>query len=325
MACTRKKRIANRKNYGSRRSTDLILWIVWHYTGNDGDTDENNGSYFERNIVKASAHYFTDSNSITQSVPDNYVAWSVGGAKYSDCKATGGGKLYGKVTNTNSISIELCDDIKNGVVYPSAATIANALELTKELMQKYNIPADHVIRHFDVTGKRCPAYWCGSAAKDALWKEIVLDQLSGVNVGTKKPTNKQPTANNLKDNAKLTLDGSWGKDTSKKTQMVYGTKTDGVISNQPNSVKKYLPNASTTSWRFKPSNYSKGSSVIRAIQTDLQKKKFYTDDIDGWCGYNNVVGMQRFLKKKKYYTGNIDGSMGRLTVIAWQKYINTQL
>lgn len=324
MACTRKKRIANHKNYGSKRSTQLIRWIVWHFTGNNGDTDENNGNYFEKNIVKASAHYFADSDSITQSVPDNYVAWSVGGNKYSDCSKTGGGSLFGVVTNTNSISIELCDDIKDGVVYPSAATIANALELTKELMQKYNIPADHVIRHFDVTGKRCPAYWCGSAAKDALWKEIVINQLTGVKVGVNTST-KQPTAKNLADNKKLTLDGSWGKDTTKKTQMVYGTKTDGSISNQPNSIKKYLPNASTTSWRFKPTGYTKGSDIIRAIQSDLLKKKYYDYAIDGWCGGRNVAAMQKFLAKKKYYTGAIDGSMGRQTVIAWQKYINTKL
>ena len=28
-------------------------------------------------------------------------------------------------------------------------------------MKKYNIPASNVIRHFDVTGKLCPAYWSG--------------------------------------------------------------------------------------------------------------------------------------------------------------------
>ena len=111
---------------------------------------------------KASAHYFVDSDSITQSVPDNYVAWSVGGAKYKGA----GGRLHNKCTNNNSISIELCDDVKNGVVYPSAKTIQNALELTALLMKKYNIPKENVIRHYDVTGKHCPAYW----VDDKKWK-----------------------------------------------------------------------------------------------------------------------------------------------------------
>lgn len=165
-----KTNIANKANYGKSRRTSAIEWIVIHYTGNDGDTDESNGKYFASRIVKASAHYFVDDDSITQSVPDNFVAWSVGGSKYASCAKTGGGKYYKKCTNSNSISIELCDDVKNGKVYPSAKTIQNALELTRKLMKKYGISANHVIRHFDVTGKACPAYWCGTPAKDKLWE-----------------------------------------------------------------------------------------------------------------------------------------------------------
>lgn len=168
-----KQHLANKKNYGASRSTSKIKYLVIHYTGNDGDTDENNGKYFANNYVGASAHYFVDDDSVTQSVPDNYVAWSVGGNKYSDCSKTGGGKYYGKCTNTNSISIELCDDVKNGVVYPSAKTIENALELTEYLMKKYNIPKENVIRHFDVTGKYCPKYWMDNTKwKNEFWNKL---------------------------------------------------------------------------------------------------------------------------------------------------------
>lgn len=179
--------IANRRNYGSARSTSKIEWIVLHFTANDGDTDESNGNYFQNNVVKASAHYFVDDDSVTQSVPDNYAAWAVGGKKYSDCSKTGGGKYYGTVTNTNSLSIELCDDVKNGTIYPSEKTIANALELVKMKMKQYNVPADHVIRHFDVNGKRCPAYWCGTSAKNELWKTAFWNKLSS---GTETNTSK---------------------------------------------------------------------------------------------------------------------------------------
>jgi N-acetylmuramoyl-L-alanine amidase CwlA len=96
-------------------------------------------------------------------VPDNYVAWAVGGKKYPSCAQTGGGKFYGKCTNTNSLSIEMCDDKKDGTVQASDKTIANAQELTKELMAKYNIPIENVIRHFDVVGKLCPAYYVDEA------------------------------------------------------------------------------------------------------------------------------------------------------------------
>lgn len=170
---TIKTNLANKNNYGAARSTTNIKYIVIHYTGNDGDTDENNGKYFKNNIVKASSHYFVDSDSITQSVPDNYVAWAVGGNRYSDCSKTGGGKYYGKCTNSNSISIELCDDVQNGTVYPSEKTIQNSVELTKMLMNKYNIPQENVIRHFDVTGKKCPAYW----VDDVKWKSEFWNKL----------------------------------------------------------------------------------------------------------------------------------------------------
>ncbi len=187
MAYKLKKNLANKKNYGGSRKISAIKYIVIHYTANDGDTDEGNGKYFHSNIVKASAHYFVDSDSVTQSVPDDYVAWSVGGSKYSNCKSTGGGKFYGKCTNSNSISIELCDDKKNGTVYPSAATITNAIELTKDLMKKYGIPAENVIRHFDVTGKLCPAYWCGTDVKNKKWKTEFQDKLSDSTSGKDSP------------------------------------------------------------------------------------------------------------------------------------------
>lgn len=146
--------LANRENYGKKRSTADIKYIVIHYTGNNGDTARNNGVYFQNNVVKASAHYFVDSKETIQSVPDDYIAYSVGGAKYNT-----GGRLYKIATNANTLNIELCDDDKSGGIYPSAKTIENALFLAKWFMGMYNIPKENVIRHYDVNGKPCPAYW----------------------------------------------------------------------------------------------------------------------------------------------------------------------
>jgi len=172
-----KIKMANRANYGAKRPLKNIQYIVIHYTGNDGDHGESNGSYFRKNVVKSSAHYFVDDDSVTQSVPEDYTAYSVGGAKYASCAKTGGGKMYKKCTNANSISIELCDTVRNGKVYPSDATIANALELTRSVMKRYGIPADRVIRHFDVNGKSCPTYWCGTSYKDNLWLTVFKNKL----------------------------------------------------------------------------------------------------------------------------------------------------
>ena len=170
--------LINRKNYGDQRDTKNIKYIVIHYTANDGDSDTANAKYFTNNVVKASAHYFVDNDSITQTVPDNMVAYSVGGNRYSNYKETGGASHYKKCTNANSISIELCDSVKDGKIYPTENTIKQAVELTRELMAKYNIPKDNVIRHFDVTGKSCPLYWCGSTAKNVMWRYDFWDKLT---------------------------------------------------------------------------------------------------------------------------------------------------
>ena len=157
--------IANRRNYGIRRSTSLIKYLVYHYTANDGDTDEANAKYFHNNVVKASAHRFVDDDSVTISVPDNFVAWSVGGG----LQGSKGHTYYKKCTNTNSISIEMCDTIRNGKHEVSAKTRANAIALGREIIKKYNIPKSHVIRHYDVTGKNCPAYF---VRDEKAWEEF---------------------------------------------------------------------------------------------------------------------------------------------------------
>lgn len=171
MAVTRKKALAHRNNFGNVRPYSAIRYIVLHYTANDGDTDEGNAKYFQsEHTPHSSAHDFVDDDSITNSVPYNYVAYSVGGAKYSDCAQTGGGKLYGIVTNANSISIEMCDTIKDGMHNVSEKTIENTAVLCRELMEKYNIDIDHVVRHFDVNGKHCPVYFMDGQA----WEEFKI-------------------------------------------------------------------------------------------------------------------------------------------------------
>lgn len=158
MSYTIKEQLANSGNYGGSRNASQIRYLVYHYTGNDGDKAANNAKYFQNNIVKASAHYFVDDTTVWRSVPDLKVAWSVGGSKYANADKTGGGTMYGVITNTNSLSIEMCDTIRNGVYQASEATLANAAALGRALMEKYGIPIENVYRHFDVTGKHCPSY-----------------------------------------------------------------------------------------------------------------------------------------------------------------------
>ena len=158
MSYTIKEQLANSGNYGGSRNASQIRYLVYHYTGNDGDRAANNAKYFQNNIVKASAHYFVDDTTVWRSVPDLKVAWSVGGSKYANADKTGSGTMYGVISNTNSLSIEMCDTIRNGVYQASEATLSNAAALGRALMEKYGIPIENVYRHFDVTGKHCPSY-----------------------------------------------------------------------------------------------------------------------------------------------------------------------
>ncbi len=165
----------NAKNRGGTRRADQIKYLVYHYTGNDGDTARANARYYRDTVVQASAHYFVDDDTVIESVEPLGIAWAVGGKKWSDCPRTGGGKLYGAVTNANSISIEMCDTRRDGTLMATEATMERALALGRALMERYHIPIERVVRHFDVTGKHCPAYLMDAAAW-AGFKERLLKQ-----------------------------------------------------------------------------------------------------------------------------------------------------
>jgi len=150
----------SKTNHGGIRSLTGIKYIVVHYTGNDGDTCNGNINYYKSPNRGASANYFVDDTGVYRAVPDNTIAWHCGGTLWKDYKSTGGGKLYKVATNTNSIGIEICDVNRNGKYDISNKTRNNVLELVIRLMGLYRIDINHVIRHFDVTGKYCPRYWC---------------------------------------------------------------------------------------------------------------------------------------------------------------------
>ncbi|MBS4932957.1 MAG: N-acetylmuramoyl-L-alanine amidase [Clostridiales bacterium] len=210
MIYTVKKNIANKNNYGGKRSVSSIKYIVVHFTANDGDTDEANGNYFKNNVVKTSAHYFIDDDSVTQSVPDGYIAYAVGGGKYSDCYTTGGGKLYGIATNSNTLNFELCDTKRDGKIMATEKTLDNAAEFISKKMKEYNVDIDHVIRHFDVNGKHCPAYFMVQKEWDK-FKDRILEK----SIRFKKPSSTW--VRNVQKKLGATVDGIPGPETLSKT------------------------------------------------------------------------------------------------------------
>ena len=147
---------AHRGNYSPGR-TQPIEYIVVHYTANKGDTAQNNLDYFARTKTGTSAHYFVDENEVCQSVKDTDVAWH--------CGRSDGQYKHPYCRNSNSIGIEMCNSLK---AVPEAVKQRTAA-FVRELMERYGVPRENVLRHYDVTGKRCPAPWVD---KPAEWMEF---------------------------------------------------------------------------------------------------------------------------------------------------------
>ena len=160
------KLLAHSSNYIKGR-TGSIQYIVIHYTANNGDTAKGNCNYFAAANKNASAHYFVDENDIYQSVEDSNTAWH--------CGTTG--TYYSKCRNSTSIGVELCSrkDSK-GNYYFMDKTVCNAVELVKTLMDRYNVPKEKVIRHYDVTHKICPAPFVNNTVAWGNFKKRLEDK-----------------------------------------------------------------------------------------------------------------------------------------------------
>lgn len=142
-----------------------LKYIAIHYTA--GSTSKAGTALATRNVFLnrlASADFVVDDEQIVQINPDikNYYCWAVGDAKNS---SPGGARLYGKATNKNTISIEICSNLFCGATaavpnhsgwFFTDAALQNTTRLVRHLMKTYNIPKENVVRHYDISGKLCP-------------------------------------------------------------------------------------------------------------------------------------------------------------------------
>lgn len=136
----RKTILAHSTNYTVGRSKKIDR-VVLHYTGADGSAVEN-GNYFAGARRNASAHYFVDETRAVASVAEKDTAWHAGNWEM----------------NCRSVGVEMCckKDSK-GKWYVPDAVLQNTVELVQDIMQRYGIGVDGVVRHYDVTKKKCPA------------------------------------------------------------------------------------------------------------------------------------------------------------------------
>ncbi len=225
-------------------------YIVIHYTGNSTDTAKANANYFYNVNRDASAHYFIDESNVVEVVSPEDTAWAVG-VNY------GHNNLFGKCTNGNSISLEMCST--HGKI--TSATFNNTVELTKKLMKKYGIPVSRVVRHYDVCSKQCPGWsgWVGN--DDTLWKKFKNKLKYNHCVVTKESTlrqkayvdvicNTSKSVVTIKKGAKVQLVKDLGNGWS---QVKYGNKSGYIVNSHldDKSLSKYnkitLPKGKTYS------------------------------------------------------------------------------
>lgn len=120
-------------------------YIILHETANTrkGADARAHYAYWNRDdSARASAHFVVDDTEILNLVPLNRPAWHIGD-----------GGAGNPVNNRNAVGIEICVNADGD--YDRA--VKNAILLTRKLMRELQIPAANVRRHYDVSGKNCPA------------------------------------------------------------------------------------------------------------------------------------------------------------------------
>lgn len=136
---------------------DNTLWVVVHESGMA--LPEKTAEFMAKfqynnvyvtpteNVREASWHYQVDDQGIYQSFNDRLACWHAGG-NYGDPTK------YYSYGNSNSIGIEMAinaDGNYDGAMRMDTKLVAN-------LLYKYGLNIQNVKRHYDFSGKICPAY-----------------------------------------------------------------------------------------------------------------------------------------------------------------------
>lgn len=139
----------------SRRGEELedVQDIVIHYVGNPGTTAEQNRCYYCNPDSTVSSHFLIGlDGEILQCLP-----------LYEKSSAT-------NWRNADTISIEVCHPDDSGAF--NSATYTSLVRLTAWLLEVSGLEEDHIIRHYDVTGKECPKYF---VVNEQAWERFKED------------------------------------------------------------------------------------------------------------------------------------------------------
>ena len=127
------------KRVNNPGTTIVPKGIILHYIGNPGTTARQNASYFAHVNSQTSVHYIVDDGEIIEIIPPDQKSYGTSSREH----------------NERGIQIEMCHPDESGKI--SETTLYNVVWLCRELMERYGIT--EIIRHYDVTGKKCPLWY----------------------------------------------------------------------------------------------------------------------------------------------------------------------
>ncbi len=167
-----------KNKYNRPGKASLPKRICIHYTGSPGSGADRLALYYlnvANGVFKAnspdvwtSTQYIVGiQGEIIRIIPDNEIAYAAAGK------------------NDGTIHIEVCYPDNSGK-FTEKSTAALS-ELVPSLMEKYSIPAQNVVRHYDLTGKLCPFYYVDNSRWNTLKSQITAapkDTLYRVQVGS---------------------------------------------------------------------------------------------------------------------------------------------
>lgn len=259
-----------------------IKGIIMHYTANKGGTARNHKTYFNNlSGVYASAQLFVDDIEAICIIPLNEVAYHandiqkyVNGQPYYPLRSILGNANY------STIGVEMCLD-KNGNI--TEKTFQNTVKAVKELIAIYpNITREKIWRHFDVTGKNCPAPWVAKPSELERFKDAVFGS-NGNSSNNNNSSEKPSTPATKPSYITLSVDGKFGPTTARRLQQYFGTTQDGVISHQ------YKQKFNQNIYAAQFDQTLRGSNVIRALQKLLGVSQ------DGLMGQATIKALQKRL------------------------------
>lgn len=340
--------IDNRTSYNRNQwqgANNSHEFIVLHYLG---VPNADNPNLYSNGF---GGHYYIHRDGrVYWSADENQVIWHVGASSgFSERHPNGWSP-----TNRNCIGIEMgvyksnpgSTAATDNDWYYSTETQESAVKLVKYLMQKFNIKADHVLRHGDVTTKRCPAPWFNTTPSNRHKTNWTWDEFKTKLSETEKPKTEyvatfpnlykgDKDANSKKPYIKLWQMMLKSEINPKTNKPYYDMDVDGIFGNGTeqasalwqrdhlltpdaaigiNTWRKMLNVTGTVSGTslkvtWKEKSLGETGTTISFVQRVMKAYGMYDMEIDKDFGSGTAVGLA--LLKSKY---GIKGGESKITV-----------